>query len=65
MEQREKVKLMATISIDRSTGEATPVEIDLSVKDARTVMCMVLTGMTPDELAKEMATGQWESCKEA
>lgn len=48
---------MATVSIDRESGGCTPCEFDYGAPGIGLVLCMILTGLTPEEMAREIVQG--------
>ena len=48
---------MVTASIDRENGGCTPCEFDYDAPGIGRVLCMILTGSTPKEMAREIVQG--------
>lgn len=48
---------MVTVSIDRENGGCTPCEFDYDATGIGRVLCMILTGLTPEEMARDIMRG--------
>ncbi|SDY14099.1 hypothetical protein [Eubacterium barkeri] len=53
---------METVSIDRESGNRTPCEFDCDAAGIGRIFCMILTGLTPEEMAREIVRADVPEC---